>query len=70
MFRFNILKQQERDIEEVINTIHENITQQISDLVVCLPELKEALISLLQEHCSDNKDLANQLGVDHSMVLL
>ena len=70
MFRFNILKQQERDIEEVINTIYENINQQRSDLEVCLPELKEALCSLLQEHCNDIKDLADQLGVDHSMVLL
>ena len=59
MFRFNILKQQERDIEEVINTIYENINQQRSDLEVCLPELKEVLCSLLQEHCSDIKDLSD-----------
>ena len=64
----NILKQQEIEIEEVIDTIHENINHQRSDLRFCLPELKKVLIDLLQEHCSDTKHLATELGVDHPMV--
>ena len=35
----------------------------------CLPELKEVLIDLLQDHCSDTDHLAKQLGVGHNMVI-
>ena len=66
----SILKQQELEIEEVIATIHENIVQQRSDLRFCLPELKEALRGLLQEHCSDTKHLADKLGEDHPVASL
>ena len=65
-----ILKQQELEIEEAINTINENINQQRSDLIFCLPELKEVLHGLLQEHCSDTKHLADKLGEDHPVASL
>ena len=65
----NILRQQELEIREVIDTIHENINQQRSDLRFCLPELREVLIDLMQEHYSDNDHLANELGVAHEIVL-
>ena len=58
----SILKQQELEIEEVITTIHENIVQQRSDLRFCLPKLKDALLGLLQEHCSDTKALGKRAG--------
>jgi len=45
-----ILRQQEQEIREVIDTIYENIDHQRSDLRFCLPELREVLIGLLQEH--------------------
>ena len=65
----NILRQQELEIREVIDTIHENINQQRSDLRFCLPELREVLIGLMQEHCSDTDHLANETGLAHDMVL-
>ena len=64
----NILRQQEQEIREVIDTIHENIDHQRSDLRFCLPELREVGIGLLQE-CSDTDHLANELGVGHDTVL-
>ena len=65
----NILRQQELEIREVIDTIHENINQQRSDLRFCLPELREVLIGLMQEHCSDTDHLANETGLANDMVL-
>ena len=65
----NTLRQQELEIREVFDTIHENINQQRSDLRFCLPELREVLIGLMQEHYSDTDHLANELGVAHEMVL-
>ena len=66
----NILIQQELEIREVIHIIHDNIDQQRSDLNICLPELREVLIGLLQEHCSDTDYLANEMGMGHTGVLL
>ena len=65
----NILRQQELEIREVIDTIHENINQQRSDLRFCLPELREVLIGLMQEHRSDTDHLANETGLANDMVL-
>ena len=65
----NILRQQELEIREVIDTIHENIDQLRDDLGICLPELREVLIGLREEHCSDAEHLVRELGVGHDMVL-
>ena len=63
------LRQQEQEIREVIDTVHENIDHQRSDLRFCLPELKEVLIDLLQDHCSDTDHFAKELGVGPDMVI-
>ena len=63
-----ILKEQRSEIDEVMDTIHDNINQQRSDLEICIPELKRALIGLMQEHFHDIKFLANKLGENHPMI--
>ena len=47
------LKQQEIEIEEVTETIYENINKYRADLRFSLPELKSVLDDLLHEHYSD-----------------
>ena len=64
----NILKKQRLEIEEVVNTIHDNINQQRSDLKICLPELKGILFGLMEEHFQDIKFLAGKLGGDHPKI--
>jgi hypothetical protein len=56
------------EIEEVVNTIHDNISQHRSDLIICLPELRGVLLGLMQEHFNDIKDVASKLGGDHPMI--
>ena len=65
----DILRQQEQEIREVIETVHETIDHQTSDTRFFLLELKEILIGLLQDHYSDTDHLAKELGVGHDMVL-
>ena len=62
-----ILKTQRSEIDEVIETIHDNINQR-SDLEICLPELKKILIGLIQDHFQDIKFSANNLGESHPMI--
>ena len=62
-----ILKTQRSEIDEVIETIHDNINQR-SDLEICLPELKNILIGLMQDQFQDIKFLANKLGENHPMI--
>ena len=66
----NFLKQQVLEMREVIFTIEENIGQMRSDLEICLPELKNVLISLLLEDWSDIKQFAGELGAGHPLVSL
>ena len=64
------LKQQELEIEEVVETIHVNITQGRSDLRVCLPELGKVLDGLMQEQWNDTRHLASELGVNNPVAIL
>ena len=57
----NILKKQRSEIEEVVDTIHNNINQQRSDLKICLPELKGILFGLMEEQFQDINFLAGKL---------
>ena len=64
----NILKKQRLEIEEVIDTIHDNINQLRSDLEICLIKLKGILFGLMEDHFHDIKFLADKLGGDHPMI--
>jgi hypothetical protein len=66
----SILKQQESGIKEVIATINENIDQQRDDPRFWLPELREDLVDLLQEHSIDTQDLTSRLGEGHPVSIL
>jgi hypothetical protein len=68
--RLSILKQQELDIKEVIATIFEKIKQRRADLRFCLPELREVLIGLLQDHSIDTRDLERTMGESHPVTIL
>ena len=68
--RLSTLKQQELDIKEIIATIFENINQRRADLRFCLPELREVLIGLLQDHSIDARDLERTLGESHPVTIL
>ena len=59
-----ILKEQRSDIDEVLETIYDNINQQRSDLHTCIPELRRVLYGLLTEHLDSIKQLAAKQG-DH-----
>jgi hypothetical protein len=63
-----ILKNQRLEIEEVIETIQDNINQWRSDLDVCIPELKSILYGLMEDHFSFIKHLASMLGGEHPMI--
>ena len=63
-----ILKNQRIEIEEVIETIQDNITQWRSDLDVCIPELQRILYDLMEDHFSFIKHLASMLGGEHPMI--
>jgi hypothetical protein len=63
-----ILKNQRLEIEEVIETIQDNITQWRSDLDVCIPEWKRILYGLMEDHFSFVKHLASMLGGEHPMI--
>ena len=63
-----ILKTQRLEIEEVIETIQDNITQWRSDLEVCIPELKRILYDLMEDHFDFIKHLASMLGGEHPMI--
>ena len=49
------MKQQRVEIEEVIETINDNINQFRSDLEICLPELTGSLHGLMEEYFLDIK---------------
>ena len=42
-----LLKEKRSEIDEVMDTIHDNINQQRSDLEICIPELKRDLFGLM-----------------------
>ena len=63
-----ILKTQRHEIEEVIETIQDNITQWRSDLEVCIPELKRILYDLMEDHFDFIKHLASMLGGEHPVI--
>ena len=63
-----ILKNQRIEIEEVIETIQDNINQWRSDLDVCIPELQRILYDLMEDHFSFIKHLASMLGGEHPMI--
>ena len=53
-----ILKEQRSDIDEVLETIYDNINQHRADLNICIPELRNVLYGLLLEHLESIKLLA------------
>ena len=65
---FSLLKQQRSEIDEVIETIYNNIAQHRADFQICLPELRMALLGLTEDHFIDAKILAKELGEDHALV--
>ena len=67
---YNILKKKRLDEKEVVNTIHDNIHQQRSDLKICLPELKGILFGLMEEHFQDIKFLPGKLGEHHPKIIM
>jgi hypothetical protein len=62
-----ILSMQKIEIEEVVDAIYDNISQQRTDLGICRPELKNVLVSLLQDHCCEIEHVAEELVQDHHM---
>ena len=64
------LKKQEIEIEEVTETIYENINKYRADLRFSLPEMKRVLDDLLHEHYSDTRHLVRELGEVHPMAIL
>ena len=64
------LKRQEIEIEEVTETIYENINKYRADLRFSLPEMKRVLDDLLHEHYSDTRHLVRELGEVHPMAIL
>ena len=63
-----ILKEHRLEMEEVIETIHDNINQLRTDLDICLPELKGILYGQMAEYFHDIESLADMLGKDHPMI--
>ena len=61
------LRQLHSEITEVINTIHENIDHGRADLLVCLPELRKAMVELMEDSFQQVQLLATELG-NHSLV--
>ena len=65
-----ILSMQRIEIEEVVDAICDNISQQRTDLRIYLPERKNVLFSLLQEHRCEIEHVAELLGQDQHMSRL
>ena len=53
-----ILKEQRSDIDEVLESIYDNINLHRADLNICIPELRNVLYGLLLEHLKSIKLLA------------
>ena len=64
---FKTLKQKRLDINEVKDTIYDNINQQRADLQVCIPELGRVIHGVLAEHCEEVRNLLFKLG-DNTLV--
>jgi hypothetical protein len=52
----------------VVETIHDNIDQQRADLLVCLPELRNVVCGLMEDHLNNVKLLATKMGKNHTLV--
>ena len=63
-----LLKQQRLEILEVIETVNDNIVQKRADLSVCIPELREIMCGLMEDHLGNARLLAAELGKDHTLV--
>ena len=63
-----ILKEHNKEILEVAQTIHDNIDQQRADLLVCIPQLRMVMCDLMEEHLTNVKMLATERCTDHTLL--
>ena len=64
------MKQQRVEIEEVIDTINDNINHMRSDLEICLPELTGSLHGLMEEYFLDIEFLGDKLALGQDNPLI
>jgi hypothetical protein len=63
-----LLKQQRLEILEVLETVIDNISQQRADLLACIPELRNIMCELMEDHLGNVQLLATKLGKSHNVA--